>query len=95
MADGIVFNNAFFNELGRSPGVVRLVDQVTEEIAETARSTAPVDSGEYRDGIQAQGKFQDRYVGLVVGTDRKTMLIEAKTGNLARALRARRQARRG
>jgi hypothetical protein len=95
MADGIQYNNSFFDQLGRSPGVVSLVDGVTEDIAATARSTAEVDTGEYRDGIEAQGKFQKRYVGLVVGTDPKTMLIEAKTANLARALRSKRQARRG
>jgi len=93
--DGIQFNNAFFNELGRSAGVIRLVDQVTEEIADTARSTAPVDSAEYRDGIEATGKFQDRYVGLVVAADPKSMLIESKTGNLARALNSHKRGRRG
>lgn len=91
----IQFNNAFFNDLGRSPGVVRLVDHVTEEIADTARSTAPEDSGDYKRGIITTGKFQDRYVGLVVGTDPKTMLIESKTGNLARALAKHKRGRRG
>jgi hypothetical protein len=96
MADGIQYNNAFFDQLGRSPGVIGLVDEATERIADTARSTAPVgETGEYRDGIGTAGKFQRRYVGLVIGNDDKTMLIEAKTANLARALRANRQARRG
>lgn len=82
------FNNAFFDQLSRSPGVVALVDEATERIAATARSTAPTDTNEYRSGIVTAGKFQRRYVGLVIGTDPKTMLIESKTGNLARALRA-------
>ena len=60
----------------------------TEAIAKTARATAPVDTGDYRDGIKTAGKLQKRYVGLVVGTDPKTMLVESQTGNLARALRA-------
>jgi hypothetical protein len=81
------FNSAFFEALGRSPGVVGLVDAAAEKIAATARSTAPVDSGDYKRGIETSGKYQDRYVGLVVGTDPKTMLIESKTGNLARAVR--------
>lgn len=88
MADTVTFNNQFFDDLSRSPGVVNLVDQATEAIAETARSTAPVDTEAYRDGITTSGKLQRRYVGLVIGTDPKTMLIESKTGNLARALRA-------
>lgn len=87
MADAVQFNNQFFDDLSKSAGVRALVDEATEAIAATARSTAPVDSGDYRDGIQTSGKLQKRYVGLVVGTDPKTMLIESKTGNLARALR--------
>lgn len=79
------FNNDFFNQLGRSPGVIAGVDAVVEEIAATARSTAPEDTGDYKNGITTAGKMQDRYVGLAVGTDKKTMLIESKTGNLARA----------
>lgn len=81
------FNDSFFEQLGRSPGVVALVNTATEAIAATARGTAPTDTEDYRDGIVTEGKYQDRYVGLVVGTDPKTMLIESKTGNLARALR--------
>lgn len=88
----VEFNNAFFDDLSRSPGVVALVDEATERIANTARSTAPVgETGEYRDGIATAGKYQRRYVGLVIGTDKKTMLIESTTGNLARALRANRR----
>ncbi len=84
----IRFNEGFFDELSRSPAVAALVDEATNRVAETARSTAPVESGDYRDGIVTASKFQRRYVGLVIGTDPKTMLIESRTGNLARALRA-------
>jgi hypothetical protein len=82
------FNNAFFDELGRSAGVTDLVKSKAESIAARARSTAPVDSGEYREGIKVRMKQQKRSVALVVGEDPKTLLIEAKTGNLVRALRA-------
>ncbi|MFI8593731.1 HK97 gp10 family phage protein [Microbacterium sp. NPDC078428] len=84
----VKFNNAFFDDLSRSAGVAALVDEATERIAQTARSTAPTESGDYRDGIVTAGKYQRRYVGLVIGTDPKTMIIESRTGNLARALRA-------
>lgn len=94
MADAVKFNNQFFDDLSRSAGVIQLVDEATEAIAKTARSTAPVDEGDYRDGIETSGKLQRRYVGLVIGTDKKTMLIESKTGNLARALRANAKGRR-
>lgn len=82
------FNNDFFDQLGGSPGVVAGVNAAAEEIAQTARSTAPVDSGEYRNGIVVQTKRQRRHVAMVVGTDPKTMIIESQTGNLARAGRA-------
>jgi hypothetical protein len=80
------FNNGFFEQLSTSPGVKRLVLEEAEKVAQIARDTAPVDSGDYRKGIEVRMKEQKRAVALVVGTDRKTMLIESKTGNLARAL---------
>jgi hypothetical protein len=89
----VKFNNAFFEDLSRSAGVVNLVTAAAEEVAATARSTAPVDSGDYRDGIKVVLKYQRRAVALVVGTDAKTMLVESKTGNLARALKARSKGR--
>lgn len=82
------FNNAFFEELGRSAGVSALVVGVAEEIAAIARSTAPVDTAAYKEAITVELKYQDRSVALVVGHDPKTLLIESKTGNLARALRS-------
>lgn len=83
------FNNEFFDDLSRSQGVINVVDAATEAVASTARSTAPVGAtGDYRDGISTAGKFQARYVGLVIASDKKSMLVESRTGNLARALRA-------
>lgn len=80
------FNEGFFEKLSRSPGIKRLVLEEAEKVAAIARDTAPVDTGDYKKGIEVQMKEQKRAVALVVGTDRKTMLIESKTGNLARAL---------
>ncbi|GAA3947878.1 hypothetical protein [Microbacterium soli] len=82
-------NNTFFEELGRSPKVVALVNQVRDQVAAAARASAPVDSGDYKRGIIATGKVEKkRYVGLVVATDPKSLLIESKMGVLARALRS-------
>lgn len=83
----VTFNNAFFDNLSRSPEVAALVDSITEEVAEVARATAPESSGDYKGGIATASKLQERYVGLVVATDPKSMLVESLTGNLARALR--------
>lgn len=85
------FRNGFFDELLRSPAVCEVVDEATERIAARARTTAPSEEGkrrnEYRDGIVTAGKMQERYVGLVIATNERSMAIEATTGNLARALK--------
>lgn len=82
------FQNGYFEALLRSAPVRTLVDEATERVAEKARSTAPVgDSGDYKNGITTGSKLQERYVGLVQATDPKSMIVEARTGNLARAVR--------
>lgn len=81
------FNDAWFDELGRSAGVRALVDEATERVAGAARKDGPEDSGEYVAGIVTAGKMQKRYVGLVIATARHSLIVESKTGNLARALR--------
>lgn len=82
------FNDRFFEELGKSSGVTSLVKRKTQDVARIAIATAPVDTGAYRDLIEVRVKTaRYRNVGLVVGTDWKTLLVEAKTHNLVRALR--------
>jgi hypothetical protein len=85
------FNDNFFAEIGTSAPVKKICDDKAKSIADRARSTAPVETGEYRDGIKTSSKrARYRYVALVVATDPKSLLIEAKTGNLVKALRAER-----
>lgn len=82
-------NNAFFDKLGREPAVIALVNQKRDQVAAAARAAAPVDSGDYKRGIVTRGKVEKtRYVGLVVATDPKSLLIESQKGVLARALRS-------
>lgn len=82
------FNKAFFDELLVSAPVAKLVDDGAQKVANVARATAPVDSGDYKRGIRVGSKRQKRVVGLVQATDEKSMIIEARTGNLVRALRS-------
>lgn len=89
------FNNAFFEQLSRSPEVQAVTVEAANRVAQTARERAPVDTEEYRKGIVVRKKFQRRVVALVEGTDPKTMLIESKTGNLVRALQANKRSSRG
>jgi hypothetical protein len=93
VAGPVKYNNAFFEQLGRSPEVVELTTDVAQEIADTAIADGPRDTEDYVNGIKVQVKFQKRVVALVVGTDKKTMLIESKTGNLVRALNKKKRSR--
>lgn len=91
----VKFNEGFFQNLGRSPAVTNLVVGAAQQIAADARSTAPVDSGDYRRGIHVEVKFQKRVVALVMASDKKSLLIESRTGNLVRALNRRKRRSRG
>ena len=85
----VEFNPRFFETVLRGPKVEALVDAAAGQILATAKATAPVDTGEYRDGLHIEhhdSRF--RRTTRVVGSDDKTMLIESKTGNLARAVKA-------
>ena len=53
-----------------------------------AQADAPVDTGAYRDSLHIEWVVTDRIVGRVVAGTDHAMLVEAHTGNLARALDA-------
>lgn len=59
---------------------------IAEKTATRARSSAPVDSGEYRDSIDVVSDTTDRAVERVVAHDSKSMIVESRTSNLKRAL---------
>lgn len=85
----VTFNDEFFAKIMKSAQVVALTKAKAEEVLKIAQSTAPVDTGAYRDGLAVQKlshEYRDTF--MVEGADPKTLLIEAKTGNLARALKA-------
>ncbi|WP_404474839.1 hypothetical protein [Microbacterium aerolatum] len=76
------------NELARSAGIAGAVMDATNAIAQTARTDAPVgETEEYRDSIKTRLKFQERAVGIVYSDDDKALIVESKTGNLARAVK--------
>ena len=82
------FNESFFDAIMHSAGVESLCRQKAEAVLQEAKATAPVDTGDYRDGIEikvVRHAHRDTYQ--VVGTDAKTMLVESKRGTLARALK--------
>jgi len=68
------------------PGVKADLKRRAESVAATARETAPVATGAYRDSITVVTEVTDRVVARVVARDPKSHIIEARTGNLSRAL---------
>lgn len=85
----VTFNDSYFDEVLNSAGVQRLCRSKAEQALAIARASAPVDTGAYRDALAVEVKRSaHRTVYRVVGHDRKTLLVEAKTGNLVRALKA-------
>lgn len=84
----VEFNPVFFDEIMRSAGVERLTDDAAERTLSIAKATAPVDTEEYKNGLHIEHRqSKHRRVTRVVGDDAKTLLVESKTGNLARALK--------
>lgn len=81
-------NAAFYNSLGFMPKVTALTKSSAEAVRRQIVATAPVDSGAYRNAITVVAR-RSRYRNTfrVVGADPKTLIIEARTGTFARALR--------
>lgn len=75
-------------ELLKSPEVRALVRPHAERVAARAKASAPVDSGEYQEKIGVESDTTDRVVERVVARAAHSLIVEAKTGNLARALGA-------
>lgn len=82
------FNQSFFDNIMKSAKVQEVVKQKAGQALRAAQATAPVDTGEYRDAMTVE-KHSSRYRDSfrVVAKDPKSLLIESKTGNLARALK--------
>lgn len=85
----VEFNGAFFDNIMKSSGISDITKRKADAALSIAKHTAPVDSGDYKDRlavVRHDSKY--RFSWRVIGRDWKTLLVEAKTGNLARALKA-------
>jgi len=72
-----------------SAGVQAELQRRARTVEAIARKIAPVSTGAYRDGITSQvEQHRDRVVVKIGSTDRKSPVVEARTGTMARALRA-------
>ncbi|MDQ0735330.1 hypothetical protein [Arthrobacter agilis] len=81
-------NDSFFSEIGTGPELTQMCVDKAEQIRSAAVSSAPVDSGAYKGSITVKVKRSARRnVAVVEASDPKSLLIESRTGNMARAVR--------
>lgn len=69
-------------------GVDPLLDAAAQRALETARANAPVDTGTYQASLHVETDHTDRTVRRIASDVPYAMVIEARTGNLARSLDA-------
>lgn len=80
-------NQAGFQKLAHSAKVAAVCKAAGEKVAAIARSTAPVDTGDYAASIHVIIEdHPSRVTAQVVASDPKALLIESLTGNMARAV---------
>lgn len=81
----IVWNQPVVDRILRDPSIVAVTEAIAQRGAAAARAAAPVDSGDYRNGIRvARRESRYRTVFRVLASDSKSKLIESKLGILAR-----------
>ena len=88
MATRIKLNSAGFAALLNSASVRADLTDRASRVLSAARSSAPVVSGEYRDSLHVEQATTDRAVVRIVAGADYGYVVEANTGNLARALDA-------
>lgn len=86
MAVKVTLSSAGVRELLNDPGVRAAVAAAADQVAQRAITNAPVQTGAYRDSIHRESITTDRAVERVVANAPHALLVEARTGNLARAL---------
>lgn len=86
MAVKVKLNSAGMKALLNSAGVRAELTRRAGPVLAAAEAGAPVDEGDYKGGLHIMQDTTDRAVVRVVSGDWKGHIIEARTGNLARAL---------
>jgi hypothetical protein len=69
-------------------GVEAMLEESAQRALSAAQGSAPVASGAYRDSLRIETDHTDRMVKRVVSDVDYAMVVEANTGNLARAIDA-------
>lgn len=84
----VELNHSGVRALLNDPGVRADLTSRAARVLAQAKATAPVDTGEYRDGLHIEQATTDRAVVRVAGGGGHDWIVEHRTGNLARALDA-------
>lgn len=82
-------NEEFFRRLGRLPLVIAMTRAAAARALAMAAANAPVDSGAYKASLRIERVDTNRIVMFRVVADSKhALVVESRTGNLARSVRA-------
>ena len=84
----VKLRSAGMREILNGPAMERDMLRRAERAADAARSSAPVESGQYRDSIRATVEHTDRAVGRVYADAPHALVVEAKTRTLGRSIDA-------
>ncbi|MGE3811523.1 MAG: HK97 gp10 family phage protein [Candidatus Nanopelagicales bacterium] len=84
----VVLNSPGVEQLLKDPGVLADLQRRGRAVAAVARATAPVDSGDYADSIEVSSDETDRAAVRIGASVDYALVVESRTGNLARALDA-------
>lgn len=88
MAVRIKLNSRGMRDLLNSGSVGAYLEGKIQRGLAAAKANAPVKTGEYRNALHVELAHTDRVVARIVGGTDHDMIVEADTGNLARALDA-------
>jgi hypothetical protein len=83
---GVKLNHAGMAALLKSAEIRAAVAPHAEQALAAAQAGAPVESGDYKASLHIEHDTTDRAVERVVADVDYAMVVEAKTGNLARSL---------
>lgn len=83
----VEINEKFFNRIGHDQSISQLTHTIAEAAAIEARATAPYDTGDYQRSIHTRKvTSKRRTMWQVIADDWKSAILEAKTGNLRKAV---------
>lgn len=83
----VVVHSSAIRKMLSSAGVKSDLRARAEKVASAAQASAPVETGEYRDSIHVQDASSGTRARMrVVSNAEHALVVEANTGNLAKAL---------